>query len=189
MSVAPTICIVAFRTLEASPALPRRRDAAMQPAIEAHLPDLAESIAGDHERLERRIAAISELAATAAQVEADGARSAIHRVYIELASFTSAYLAHQDLEERLVMPALEQAIGLDAVLGIHGAIVGSLTPEETATSMPLMLPAMNLDDRVELLGGMRANAPAPAFAAVWSIANSVLAPSDRAATAQRLGIA
>ena len=56
-------------------------------------------------------------------------------------------------------------------------------------SLPLMLPAMNVDDRVELLGGMRANAPAEVFAGVWSLAGSVLAPADRAAVAARLGLA
>ena len=45
-----------------------------------------------------------------------------------------------------------------------------------------MLPAMNLDDRAELLGGMRAGAPAEVFqgCGAWP-APSVLAPADHAA--------
>ena len=51
-----------------------------------------------------------------------------------------------------------------------------------------MLPAMNIDDRAELLGGMRAGAPAEVFDGVWGLAGSVLDPTDLAALATRLGI-
>ena len=157
-------------------------DAAVQPTIEAHLPDLAERIASDHERLEVRMESLRTLAADAA------GRFDLHRVYLELASFTSTYLAHQDLEERVVMPALESAVGVDAVLAIHGAIIASLSPDEMMRSLALMLPAINVDDRTELLGGMRANAPAPVFEAVWRLAGSVLPVADHAALGARLGL-
>jgi hypothetical protein len=157
-------------------------DANVQPAIEAHLPDLAERIASDHVRLEARMDTLRALAADAA------GRFDLHRVYLELASFTSAYLAHQDLEERLVMPALDSAIGLDAVVAIHGAVIASLSPDEMMRSLALMLPAMNVDDRTELLGGMRADAPAPVFEAVWRLAGSVLPVADHSTLATRLGV-
>ena len=67
--------------------------------------------------------------------------------------------------------------------------MGSIPPEEMATSLALMLPAMNVDDRTELLGGMRAGAPAEVFEGVWALAGSVLAPADHRALAGRLGIA
>jgi len=164
-------------------------DVAIQPAIEAHLPQLAEQIERDHAALETRIAAIDELAATAAVDARSASRAGYHRIYLELASFTSAYLAHQDLEERAVMPALEQAIAIDAVLEIHGVIIASIPPEGLAQSLSLMLPAMNVDDRAELLGGMREHAPEQAFAAVWGLTGSILTARDRAAVAARIGMA
>ena len=57
-----------------------------------------------------------------------------------------------------------------------------------AQSLALMLPAMNIDDRTELLGGMRAGAPAEVFDGVWSLAGSVLDADDLAALARRLGL-
>ena len=48
---------------------------------------------------------------------------------------------------------------------------------------------MNIDDRVALLGGMRAGAPAEVFNGVWSLAGSVLDPTDVAALAHRLDLA
>jgi hypothetical protein len=57
-----------------------------------------------------------------------------------------------------------------------------------ARSLAVMLPAMNVDDRCELLGPMRAAAPAEVFESVWSLTGSVLTPADLGAVATRLGI-
>ena len=45
---------------------------------------------------------------------------------------------------------------------------------------------MNLEDRVEMLAGMRAGAPAEVFAGVVAIAEASLAPADMEALAIRL---
>jgi len=162
-------------------------DAGVQPALEEHLPDLAARVVEDHEVLEARMVELQAYAADA--VTAADTRGAVHRLYVELASFTSAYLAHQDLEERVIMPRLEAAIGFDAVLGIHQAIVGSIPPDQMARSLPIMLRAMNVDDRTELVGGMQAGAPPEVFAGLWSLARSALTNEDAAQVAARLGIA
>ena len=128
------------------------------------------------------------MAEEAAALDASDPGFRIHRVHLAVASFTGAYLEHQDLEERVVMPALEAAVGVEAVVGIHQAILASIPPEEMGRSLALMLPAMNIDGRVELLGGMRAGAPAEVFGGVWSLAGSVLDPTDLAALANRLDL-
>ena len=158
----------------------------IQPVLELHLPRLAEQVESDHERLEARIALLAEQAADI--VEGPGnSRGNAHRLYVELAAFTSTYLAHQDLEERVIMPSLEEVIGADAGLAIHQAIVGSIPPQDMAKSLAIMLPAMNIDDRTDLLGGMQAGAPAEVFTAVWSLATSVLDARDLESLAARLG--
>ena len=90
-------------------------------------------------------------------------------LHLDLASFTSAYLTHQDLKEHVVMAELKRRIGVEEVLALHGAIVGSIPPDEMARSLSFMLPAMNVDDRAEMLGGMRMAAPPEAFDAVASL--------------------
>jgi len=157
--------VVAFLDMHAE-----HEDAAILPDLEAHLPAMAERIA------------------TAADAAGPDQRRLTHQLYLDLAAFASSYLAHQDFEERELMPALFEAVGFEAVLGIHQAIVGAIPPAEMVTSLAVMLPAMNLDDRAELLGGMRAGAPAEVFQGVWSLAGSVLAPADRAALATRLDL-
>ena len=98
---------------------------------------------------------LQEMAARRRRARTADQPARTHRLYLELASFTSAYLEHQDVEERVVMPALEAAIGVESTIAIHGAIVGSIPPDEMAQSLALMLPAMNIDERTALLGGIR----------------------------------
>lgn len=164
-------------------------DAAVQPVLEARLPSLAAQVAEEHASLEHRMVGLRGTASEAAAAGPDGRRLAVHQLYLDLASFTGSYLAHQDVEERVIMPALEAEVGVEAVVEVHHQILAGIPPEEMAASLAVMLPAMNIDDRAELLGGMRAEAPAEAFAGVWSLAGSVLAPGDHAALGARLGLA
>ena len=169
-------------TLEAHAA---HEDAGVQPVLEDQLPDLAVRIHDDHERLAPRAAALIDLADEAAAATVT-CRSAL---YLELADFTGTYLLHQDVEERIVLPALRTAIGPREILAIHGAIIASIPPDQMARSLAFMLPAMNIDGCAELLAGMRAGAPPQVFEGVWGLAASVLTPADHAALADRLGVA
>jgi hypothetical protein len=156
--------------------------------LSVHLPGLAEQLERDHAALDARMSWLVQLAGDVRFVPPADRRFPVHELYVELASFTGAYLAHQDLEERVILPALVQRLGVDALLGIHGAIMASLSPEQFTRGFAAILPAINVDDRGEMLGGMRAGMPAEAFAGVWSLALSLLATEDAAALAQRLGL-
>jgi iron-sulfur cluster repair protein YtfE (RIC family) len=157
------------------------------PVLEQQVPRIAEQIEADHQSFEGRVGSLCTLADEVRAVT--GPRNdAVHELYVELASFTSAYLAHQDLEERVINPTLEDTIGFEGMLSIHNAIVGTMEPQELIAGLSVMLPAMNVDDRTGLLGGIKAHAPAPAWDGVWSLAGSVLVPADYQAVAQRLGL-
>jgi hypothetical protein len=162
-------------------------DGEIGPVLELHLPELAERIEVDHHRIERRLDVLRDLAAAAVE-EPDAGRNRAHRLYLELGSFTGDYLEHQDVEERVVMPALEAAVGVEATAAIHHAIVSSIPPDQMARSLALMLPAMNVDDRTELLAGLQAGAPPEVFAGVWSLAGSVLTADDHRALGRRLDV-
>ncbi|MET0727501.1 MAG: hemerythrin domain-containing protein [Acidimicrobiales bacterium] len=163
-------------------------DGAIQPVLERELPILAAKVAEDHEALDARMGGLVEMAEDAARLDAEEPGFQVHRLHLALASFTSAYLEHQDVEERVIMPTLQQTVGVDAVVGIHQAILAGIPPEKMGAALALMLPAINIDDRLEMLGGMRDNAPAEVFDGVWSLANSVLDPGDLSDLAKRLGI-
>ena len=163
-------------------------DAVIDPALQTHLPDLASEINDDHERLEAAFDRIADLANSVVDAPTGDQRRLAQLLHLDLARFTSAYLDHIDLEERVVMQRLEQLLGVDAVAAMHGAIVSSIPPEEMASSLAFMLPAMNVDDRTELLVGMRMAAPPEAFDATLGLARSVLRPADFRALGERLAV-
>jgi hypothetical protein len=160
----------------------------IQPLILQIQTEAAERIEADHADFEGVGSDLVDRAVEITQASPGDRRHLTHSLYLDLAAFTSRYLAHQDLEERLVMPALESAFGVDQVMGVHGQILGSIPPDEMMRSLAIMFPAMNVDDRTELLGGMRATAPAEAFDATWGLVASVLPADDVAPLAARLGI-
>ena len=160
----------------------------VQPVLERVAPELADQVIPAHRELEARAAALEVLADRAASTCPRDARLVVHRLYLGLAGFTSAYLAHQEFEELAVMPALSAAIPVDELVAIDMAIVAGLTPEEMVQSATIMLPAMNVEDRVELVGNMKDGMPAEMFAGVWGLVESVLWPADAAQLAARLGL-
>ncbi|MCU0311024.1 MAG: hemerythrin domain-containing protein [Acidimicrobiales bacterium] len=163
-------------------------DTHIHPVLTDVRPDLAAQMAEDHEAIEARFDALRDLALLVASVPVPEVRLVADRLYLQFAELTGVYLLHQDAEEWVVMPALEQAIGVPATVAINEAIVGSIPPEKMAASLAVMLPAMNVDDRAELLGGMQAGAPPEVFAGVWALAGQVLAPGDLEALGARLGV-
>jgi hypothetical protein len=56
-----------------------------------------------------------------------------------------------------------------------------------AKTLAVMIPAMNVDDRAELLAGVQHDAPPEAFDAIWGLTRSVLTVADFRALAARLG--
>jgi len=163
-------------------------DTHLVPVMSELLPELNATIQRDHATLEGGLVDLQGWARNAVAAADGERRGEVQRLYVELASFASAYLAHQDLEERVVAPELHRVIGPDGVLAIHQAIIASIPPDQMTASLAIMLPAMNNDDRTELLGGMQAGAPPEVFAGVWSLAGSVLEARDVAVLARRLGV-
>jgi hypothetical protein len=155
-------------------------------SLEVHAPELAERIVGEHHEIDARMLQLVDLANAAR--DGRDRRFPLHELYLELAAFTAAYLQHQDVEERIVAQALDAAVGFEGLLAIHGATVGAIPPQELVSSLALMLPVMNVDDRTEMLGGMQATAPAEVFEGVWSLAKSVLTTDEHRAVGTRLGL-
>jgi len=167
----------------------RHEDAVIDPVLERHLPELADVINADHDRLEAMFGSITDLAVAVVDARAGDQRRLLQLLHLDLARFTGSYLNHIDLEERTVMQRLAHLIDIEEIAAMHAAIVGSIPPEEMAQSLAFMLPAMNVDDRTELFAGMRLAAPPEAFEPVIGLARSVLRPIDFAVLANRLELA
>jgi hypothetical protein len=157
--------------------------------IERYAPAQAEVIARDHPALEAQLAALEILAERATDTCPTESRLLVHRMYLGFASFTATYLQHQEFEEFQVMPVLSEHIPADELRALDNALVASIPPDDLAMSAAIMLPAMNVEDRVELLGGIQADAPPEAFAGILGLTQSVLDPAAYAEVTARLGVA
>ncbi|WP_028080387.1 hemerythrin domain-containing protein [Solimonas soli] len=150
----------------------------VHPAMEARAP--MTSLAAAHEHVEHE-AAIKRLRGQAALVEVlNGAArvEAGEALYRGLAVFVGENFVHMNDEEtrhNAVLWALYSDAELEA---LHGALVASLTPDEMRMAMRWMLPNASHAERVGLLEGMRANAPAPVFEATLAMLRGLLGAGD-----------
>ncbi len=163
-------------------------DAFVQPLIEVHAPALAVTVAAQHGDVENGMACLDQRARRLATVAGPGRAAAAHNLYLDLGRVTSAYLAHQLVEEAQVMPALRAAIPTDELVAVDLAIRGTVPPDEMAAVMTHMLPAMDVEERTEMLGGMAA-APPEVFALLTAAARAALSAADWDQVARRVGIA
>ena len=108
-------------------------------------------------------------------------------LYDSVASFLVDYLAHMAFEEHRVMPALSAAASFDELLALQIGIRTTMPPPDMVTFMRSMLPAMNPDERTQMLGGMKAGAPPEIFDIFWGTAAEVLSPNQLAVVASRIG--
>jgi hypothetical protein len=164
-------------------------DAFLQPVLEVLEPSMAEIIAVVHPELEGQLAALEVLADRATDSSVRERRVFVQRMYLGFASFTATYLQHQEFEETQVMPAIAAKVGVDELLALNHAIVTSVTPEQMRRAAPLMLAAMNVEDRVEMLGGAKAGAPPEVFAGMMALTQAVISAADFAQLNTRLGMA
>ncbi|MDD3446677.1 MAG: hypothetical protein PHS60_14810 [Zavarzinia sp.] len=113
-----------------------------------------------------------------------------HDLYLAFSAFVAEDLAHMHEEETATRAQLCAAFTDAELQGIEFGIISSLTPDENIAYMRLMLPAMTPVERLGLLSGMKAGAPAEAFAAVIELAAKPTLPAnDFANLAAGLGIA
>jgi hypothetical protein len=107
--------------------------------------------------------------------------------YLDLSRLTSGYLAHQLVEETQVMPALRPSSPPTSSSRSTCRSAASIPPEEMVLALSHLLPAMNVEERVDMLGGM-AMAPPEVFAVFREAAESILPAADFAQVAGRLGL-
>jgi hypothetical protein len=163
-------------------------DVFVEPLLVAHAPRLAEEVSAQHGDIEAGIAHQEVLAHRLATVGAPGRSGAALRLHLDLSRLTSEYLAHQLVEETVAMPALRAAVPTEELLALDLQIRSTIPPDEMVRAMVHMLPAMNLEERVDMLGGM-AMAPPEVFATFRDAARAILPADQFAQVARRIGIA
>jgi len=162
-------------------------DGFVQALVELHAPDLAIVVETQHLTVEDGMATLRVLVAALVDATPADRQVVAHRLYLELTRFTAAYLEHQLCEEQRVMPALCRSVPGADLEALHTELKQSIAPDVMARFMMVMLPAMNIDERVDMLGGM-SMAPPPVWDIFRGAAEAALTPVQYAVVAERIGL-
>lgn len=150
----------------------------VHPAIEARRPGSLESIESDHRGHELAIARLREHSKAVAQAGGAQREALALFLYREFALFMAENIEHMQVEESQNHQLLWSAYSDAELQELHGAILASLPPAKMAAIMRWMIPAVPHAVRVEMLGGMRGQAPAEVFAGMLEIAQARLAVGE-----------
>jgi hypothetical protein len=135
-------------------------------ALEARAPGSAKRVAEEHEEHEREIGRLALLVAELGAQPRESRDAMAARLYRELAGFIAGNFQHMAIEESEHNAALWAHYSAQELIAIHEALVASIPPQEMMATLRWMVPFMNPGERVELLQGIRRNAPPPVFTAV-----------------------
>ena len=150
----------------------------VHPAMEARLPGSSKVTASDHEH---HVDACEKLHAFADAVEQAGGPArdaAILQLYRYLALFVGENLTHMNIEEMENNAVLWATYADIELIGIEQAIVASLSPEEKMLSARWMIPAINPEERAELLKGMLQAMPRQVFDGMLAQVKPYLSNAD-----------
>lgn len=151
----------------------------IHPPLEAGTAGASRQASDDHRHHEQafsRLAGDVETLRAAAPARRPALALALYRA---LALFVAENFQHMHMEETAHQEALWAAYGDAELLDVHNRLVASIPPQEMLFWMRWMVPFMNPAERVAVLGGMRAQAPAPAFQAVLDTARPHMDARER----------
>ncbi len=152
-------------------------------AMEARRPGSSASIAADHVHHAEAIGRLADLLAHAA-----GSAEGTHALYHALGAFVAHNFDHMEEEETAHNAVLWATHSDDELRALEHTIVARHSPEEMSLALRWMLPHMNPAERAAMLGGMRANAPAPVFEGALGLLRPLLGGRDWRKLSTALGL-
>lgn len=159
-------------------------------AMEARAPGASAAVAHEHvqhlAQVARLKATVQSMGAAAGQVESAAAALDLYR---QLALFTAENFQHMHAEETAHNAVLWARYTDAELLAIHDRLVASIPPAEMMYTLRWLVPAMNPAERTAMLAGMKAHAPAPAFAAAMDAVRPHLTQGEWAKLTRSLGLA
>jgi hypothetical protein len=160
----------------------------MEPLIAERAPSLAALVEEGHTETEADMVEIELRTDKLAGAAGRDAVAAGWDLYGCLTMFTARYLAHMGLEEGAVMETLRESTSLEDLFVVQVVLRGSIAPPKMCEFLKVVMPAINVDERTEMLGGMHAGAPPEVFELFRSTAEASLSRAQYEEVADRLGL-
>ncbi|MGE0099895.1 MAG: hemerythrin domain-containing protein [Hydrogenophaga sp.] len=160
----------------------------VHPALEARCPGVCAEVAQDHVGHLHHIAHLRDATQGLLACPAEERETALRALYLTLSLFVADNFRHMHVEETVHNGALWNAYTDLELLAVHEALVTSIAPAEMMLVARWMVPHLNAQERLAMLGGMRQGAPADAFQAVLDTVRPHLNDRDWAKLARGLAI-
>jgi hypothetical protein len=167
----------------------------VRPVLDQHAARIGAMVHEGHAEIEAsivelaaRVAELAELAGLTDRCGRAGADAVIKglELYRHLAGFAALYLAHMAFEEGEVMGALRDAMSIGDLYAIELKIRTSVPSTELCEFVTDMAPAINVDERAVLLGGLKATACPELYEQIRLAAEAALTPADYLAVLARI---
>lgn len=139
--------------------------------------DAAHACHAEHTRLHDMVNAIER---DVAKLSEGSCADKLEDVYQSVGLFYADYLKHMAEEESALNEAIWSHFSDEEILQWQGEIMAKLTLEQQLVWFKYIVPALNPMERQILLGGVKANAPEPAYAQVITMLESVLTSEELA---------
>lgn len=157
-------------------------------AIEARAPGASERIAHEHDEHEKAIAELAGSVAALRGCAPDQRAISALELYRALSLFIAENYQHMHVEETAHNAVLWARYTDAELMEIHDRLVASIPPDQMLAVARWMIPFMNPAERAGVLGGMKQQAPAPAFQAVLDTVRPHLTEREWAKLARALGL-
>jgi hypothetical protein len=143
------------------------------PGSSAH--DMAEheEIEAEQLKLEKMLDEIYSMSQAGENPDALG-----FKFYFELSRFQSLYFMHMIGEETETQNLLWENFTDDELISMRARIISKMEPDFLLTWTKYLIPALTPSERNQILGGMKANAPAEFFEKIMSVAEKNLPTED-----------
>lgn len=105
-----------------------------------------------------------------------------------LYAYYADLLKHMRLEEVDAQRTLDAHYSVAQLADTNKRIVRSVPPDEIMLTVDAMFPALSLNEQAGILGGIRADAPPPAFAAICARVQAAIGEQGWAALSRRVGL-
>jgi hypothetical protein len=160
----------------------------VHPALDARCPGTSGPVAQEHVGHLHHIAHLRDAAQALPACVGPEREAGLHALYLALALFVADNLQHMHTEETVHNAALWAVYSDAELIAVHDALVASVPPEEMMLVMRWMLPNLNAPERLEVMQGMRAGAPAPVFQGMLDATLATLNAGNAAKLARGLGL-
>ena len=157
----------------------KKEEQFLHPAMEAARPRSSTSTQDDHLDHIEAIARLESMTQAIAATKGAPRETAVEQFYHQLALFVADNLVHMHEEETENNAVLWAAYSDDALRGIEQRLVASIPQDVKQMVLRWFVPAMNPAERAAFFREMRAQVPAPAFAAILAGVQPVLTEAEQ----------